>query len=273
MNSLVEYFSNHINITNDTKDRIKITVLFDSYSNWKKSLVKFNIEKHVDQTSFNSFVNKLGIKKRDSNGHRFFDGVSFKSEEINPSSVHSNTIPVQSFVNTSSPKEIVNVEIPKNSQLIKMIPTPQQKNSHPVVPIPQPILLKPVEKLKQRLHDNFIKFKDFSLHTPSFSAVTGKMPQDVTYLFENPLDLNSILIMLGNKTTSGLSDLAMARIYSHDIKSIFVYPPNKAAFLIFSSGLKYSRLTFHRDLLLSDTYDELYSYCSTNPVLVKEIKT
>ncbi len=261
MNSLDEYFSNHINITNDTKDRIKTNVLFDSYSKWKKSLIKFNNEKHVNQTSFNSYVNKLGIKKRDSNGKRFFDGVSFKSEEINQSSDSNKILPVQPSVNTSPTKEIVKVEIPqpKNSPLGKMIS------------VSQTVLLNPVVKL--RLHDNFIKFKNFSLHVPSYCVVRGKIPKDVTYLFENPLDLNSSIHMLKTKTISGLDDKSIAKIYSDNIKSVLDYPPNKACFFIFVTGLKYSRLTFHRDLLVCDTYDELYSYCSKNPLLVKEIKT
>lgn len=239
MNSLDEYFANHINITNNTKDRIKTTVLFESYLNWKKTFVKFNNEQRVNQTSFNSYVNKLGIKKRDSNGKRFFDGIAFKSEEIKPLQIISKTV---------SPVPIV-----------KTVKTPVKAISKL-----SPVKVIPIKKF----HDKFIKFKDFSLHVPSFIAIRGVLPSDIVYLFKNPFDLNSSLNLLVSKRTD-LSNSDKANLYRNDILSFKNMDPEKSAYLILSTGLQYSRSVFHRDLLLCDTYDEFYSYCNNNPSLIK----
>jgi hypothetical protein len=247
MNSLDEYFSNHINITNNTKDRIKTTILFNSYSNWKKSLAKFKNEIHVNQTSFNSYVNKLGIKKRDSNGKRFFDGVSFKSEEIiKPSSDLKETV-IPSVPIIKSPIEIVKSPIEIVKSYIEIVKSPI---------------------VKKKFHDNFIKFRDFSLHVPSYIAVKGNLPSDIVYLFENPFDLDSALKLLVSKRTD-LNNTDKARLYLNDILSFKNLSPDISSYLIFSTGLQYSRSLFHRDLLLCDTYDEFYSYCNNNPVLTK----
>jgi hypothetical protein len=75
METLKEYFSENIEITNDDYDRINRTDLFKSFIE-KKSV------KDINQRRFNSLVEELGIPKKDSNGKRFFSGIKYKKQEV-----------------------------------------------------------------------------------------------------------------------------------------------------------------------------------------------
>lgn len=234
MDSLKDYFSEFIIITKNSRDRIKTTDLLASYSSWQSK----NDDRFIyNQRSFNKDVISLGVPKKESNGIRFFSGLLFKPLII------------------EKEKEIVNIPIPVITP-IKVV-TPISKSS----------LIKDVP-IKKKFHDKFIKFKDFSLHVPSFIAISGVLPSDIVYLFENPFDLNSSLNLLVSKRTN-LSNSDKANLYRNNILSFKNMDPEKSAYLILSTGLQYSRSLFHRDLLLCDTYDEFYSYCNNNPSLAK----
>lgn len=231
MDSLKDFFSNCIVVTNNDKNRIKTIDLFTSFSTW---LEKNSIKNTYNQRSFNSDVKKLGFEKRESNGKTFFPGLIFKN-------VSDPVI---------DPKKVL-------SPTKKIVPSPTKK----IVP--------PSPKKKLLFHDNFIKFKDFSLHVPSYIAITSKMPDNILYLYEIPLDLYSATKLLRTKNID-LDNSKKAKLYRDKILSFNSLPPDQATLFILVTGLHYSRLLFDRDLLLCNNFDEFYSFCNNNPALIKE---
>jgi len=224
MNSLKDFFSNHIVVTNNDKDRIKTIDLFTSFSTWME---KNSIKNTYNQRSFNSDVKKLGFEKRESNSKTFFPGLIFK--------------------NVSNPA----------IDPIKIAISPAKK------------ILVSSPKKKLLFHDNFIKFKDFSLHVPSYIAITSKMPDNILYLYEIPVDLYFATKLLRTKNID-LDNSKKAKLYRDEILSFHSLPPDKATLFILATGLHYSRFLFDRDLLLCNNFDAFYSFCNNNPFLLKE---
>ena len=74
METLKEYFSENIEITNDYNDKIIRTDLFNSF-------IENKSVKDINQRRFNSLVEEIGIPKKDSNGKRFFSGIKYKKQE------------------------------------------------------------------------------------------------------------------------------------------------------------------------------------------------
>lgn len=232
MSSLEKYLENFVLITKDSKDRIKTTDLFSSYSTWQNEdsdRTKYN------QRSLNLAMKKLGFSKRESNGNTFFPGLKYKPVVIE----NTNEVVVKENVMEIKIKDVEEVPVKRDIQ-------------------------KPVIKLK--IPGNFIKFRGFVLHHQSYSIVKGKMPHGITYLFEIPLDLDSSVRLLTNKKLGGLDNNAQAKLYVGEIMSFLSFPIDQAVLYILATGLQYSRLTFHRDLLIFDTYDDLCSSYSSNPV-------
>ena len=241
MNSLKEYLENFVLITKDSKDRIKTGDLLLSYSAWQSedlSRTKYN------QRALNLEMKRLGFGKRESNGSTFFSGLKYKPlvEPVIESVGEVEVLEKQ--------KENV-IELKIKDEEIKEVPLKQE-------------IHEPVKKLK--VPGDFIKFRNFALHHQYYSIIKGKMPDGITYLFEIPLDLDSSVRLLTTKKLGGLDTNAQAKLYIGEIMSFLKYPIDQAVLYILATGLQYSRLTFHRDLLIFDTYDDLCSSYSSNPV-------
>ena len=73
MKSLRDYFSEHIEITNNNRDRINTKELFNSFCREK------SIE-DINQRKFNSMVNELGISQKKSNEKRYFIELKYREE-------------------------------------------------------------------------------------------------------------------------------------------------------------------------------------------------
>lgn len=232
MNSLKEYLENFVLITKDSKDRIKTGDLLSSYSVWQ---IKDSTRTKYNQRALNLEMKRLGFAKRESNGSTFFSGLKFKD--------------------LSEP-------VIENVGKVEVL----EKQKEDVIEIKdvQKIIREPVKK--PRVHGDFIKFRDFVLHHSSYSIVKGKIPDGITYLFEIDLDLVSSVRLLTTKKLGGLDNNAQAKLYIKEIMSFLKYPIEQAVLYILATGLQYSRLTFHRDLLIFDTYDDLCSSYSSNPV-------
>ena len=234
MNSLKEYLENFVLITKDTKDRIKTGDLLSSYSIWQSedsSRTKYN------QRALNLEMKRLGFAKRESNGSTFFSGLKFKdlSEPVIESVAEVEVLKKEN-------DKVVEIKVKDVQEIEEVIHVPE----------------------KLRVPGDFIKFRGFALHHQSYSIVKGKVPDGVTYLFEINLDLESSFRLLTTKKLGGLDNKAQAKLYIGEIMSFLKYPVEQAVLYILATGLQYSRLTFHRDLLIFDTYDDL-SY-SNNPV-------
>jgi hypothetical protein len=234
MNSLKEYLENFVLITKDSKDRIKTGDLLLSYSAWQSedsTRTKYN------QRAFNLEMKRLGFAKRESNGNTFFSGLKFKPL-VEP------VIKNMEEVVEKEKEKVVEIKI-KDEEIKEVIH--EQVN-------------------KLRVPGDFIKFKGFVLHHQSYSIVKGKMPDGITYLFEIDLNFDSSVRLLTTKKLGGLDTNAQAKLYVKEIMSFLKYPVEQAVLYILATGLQYSRLTFHRDLLIFDTYDDLCSSYNSNPV-------
>ncbi len=238
MNSLKEYLENFVLITKDSKDRIKTGDLLSFYSAWQS---EDSMRTKYNQRALNLEMKRLGFAKRESNGSTFFSGLKFKplGEAI-----------IENMGEVAE-KEKGIVEIKIKDEDMEEVPLKQE-------------IQKPVKKLK--VPGDFIKFKGFVLHHSYYSIVKGKMPDGITYLFEIDLDLESSVRLLMTKKLGGLDNNAQAKLYIGEIMSFLKYPIDQAVLYILATGLQYSRLTFHRDLLIFDTYDDLCSSYSSNPV-------
>lgn len=240
MNSLKEYLENFVLITKYSKDRIKTGDLLSSYSTWQSedsTRTKYN------QRALNLEMKRLGFAKRESNGNTFFSGLKFKPL-------------VEPIIENVGEVEVLEKE---NKKMVELkIKDLDVEEVHVKQDISEPV--------KLRVPGDFIKFRDFVLHHQSYSIVKGKMPDGVTYLFEIDVNLASSVRLLTTKKLGGLDNNAQAKLYIGEIMSFLKYPIDQAGLYILATGLQYSRLTFHRDLLIFDTYDDLYSSYSSNPV-------
>ena len=236
MNSLKEYLENFVLITKDSKDRIKTGDLLSSYSVWQ---IKDSTRTKYNQRALNLEMKILGFAKRESNGSTFFSGLKFKPFG-------------EPVIENIGEVEVLEKENEKVVE-IKIKDVEEDVIKHEIV-------------MKPRVPGDFIKFRNFVLHHQSYSIVKGKMPDVVSYLFEIDLNLDSSLRLLTTKKLGGLDNKSQAKLYIGDIMSFLKYPVEQSVLYILATGLQYSRLTFHRDLLIFDTYDGLCSSYSSNPV-------
>jgi hypothetical protein len=242
MDSINKYFSDFIIVTNSDRDKIKTTDLLKSYNVWRSLNSK---EKQFNQTSLNSVVDELGFVKKKLHGERYFVGIKFKES---PSELVATP---QSFLNNSS---IVSKEVLES---------------------PKKIIPKKIDFLSQETivpKKNFIKFTDFILHIPTFIAIKGSYPSNIDFLLYYPVNFNfaanSLLHDVHNLTPHESGNL-----YFNFNKLLLTmneknFSLENCVILLFSTGFDYAHFRFDRNLLVCNSYDDFYSYCKNNSLVI-----